>query len=917
MGLLKVGKPKPWSTSKSDLPYVRSAGVRQFINTYKRVRSLKGDSLLWGDEVEYGIFKVDGDDKTIKMCLRGKEIMDELNQAEEKLAEFPGEGCNWVPEYGSWMIESTPSRPYTGYAEDLLRVEKNMRLRRKRLLKALKEDEIAPTVSTYILMGASHVPSQTFPPSTPGGEFSDSSYISDAIINPHPRFGTLTRNIRERRGEKVNIRVPLFRDTSTPEFSGIKDSKCGGCGEEEMSVWSYGQQIHEEKDTVMTGCSGSLEWLDSSNSGAPVKLSKWRVNVQDPDQPLKGLYFRAQPGVVVADADWPRNGEVVVGAEVSEGWIRLQNGYYLPMSSEDGDIPYLEKLSNSSKTPTTNDGMDRKGFPSPTLSPSPSSSKLSGMEALDLKDRKNSMESVESSESTEPTILHKMRPAIHMDAMGFGMGCCCLQVTFQAKDIDESRIIYDQLAVLSPILMALTASTPFLKGRIADIDCRWGVISESVDDRTRAERGMDAVAEDTDTMAGKGKKRLFKSRYDSISTYIYQGACSAPGAPCGEMGFQNRVMNKYNDIPVPIDEDHYLQLRAQGCDPSLAQHVAHLFIRDPLVIFEGSVEEVDDTKQTEHFESIQSTNWQTVRWKPPPPRDGPNSPHIGWRTEFRSMEMQLTDFENSAFTVFIVLATRAILAFDLNLYLPLSRVDANMQRAHSRDAARTGKFFFRRHMAPLELGDKGYGEVYEPAHHTSSSKTPPPSNPCDGVKEEEDSTGASNHRRRAPCATGGMEENSYEEMTMSEIMNGKGSYFPGLVPLIYAYLELIKCEGQPFERINQYLDLIKKRSNGELKTPATWMRDYVTSHPDYKNDSVIPESVAHDLMVACSEIGEGKRHEPSLTGDVRIEPVLKEDAYGVKLDSERVGEGKVFSLLQKYMKRAGVREEGGEEKGGD
>ena len=80
-------------------------------------------------------------------------------------------------------------------------------------------------------------------------------------------------------------------------------------------------------------------------------------------------------------------------------------------------------------------------------------------------------------------------------------------------------------------------------------------------------RGMDAVAEDTDTMAGKGKKRLFKSRYDSISTYIYQGACSAPGAPCGEMGFQNRVMNKYNDIPVPIDEDHYLQLRAQGCDP--------------------------------------------------------------------------------------------------------------------------------------------------------------------------------------------------------------------------------------------------------------------------------------------------------------------------------------------------------------
>ena len=70
-----------------------------------------------------------------------------------------------------------------------------------------------------------------------------------------------------------------------------------------------------------------------------------------------------------------------------------------------------------------------------------------------------------------------IRPSIHMDAMAFGMGCCCLQITFQAKDVDESRFMYDQLAVVAPIMMALTASTPILKGRIADTDCRWGVIS--------------------------------------------------------------------------------------------------------------------------------------------------------------------------------------------------------------------------------------------------------------------------------------------------------------------------------------------------------------------------------------------------------------------------------------------------------
>ena len=26
---------------------------------------------------------------------------------------------------------------------------------------------------------------------------------------------------------------------------------------------------------------------------------------------------------------------------------------------------------------------------------------------------------------------------------------------------------------------------------------------------------------------------------------------------------------------------------------------------------------IDDT-ETDHFENLQSTNWQTVRWKPPP-----------------------------------------------------------------------------------------------------------------------------------------------------------------------------------------------------------------------------------------------------------------------------------------------------------
>lgn len=41
-----------------------------------------------------------------------------------------------------------------------------------------------------------------------------------------------------------------------------------------------------------------------------------------------------------------------------------------------------------------------------------------------------------------------------MDAMGFGMGCCCLQLTFQACNIEEARTLYDQLTPLCPIMVS-------------------------------------------------------------------------------------------------------------------------------------------------------------------------------------------------------------------------------------------------------------------------------------------------------------------------------------------------------------------------------------------------------------------------------------------------------------------------------
>lgn len=37
--------------------------------------------------------------------------------------------------------------------------------------------------------------------------------------------------------------------------------------------------------------------------------------------------------------------------------------------------------------------------------------------------------------------------------MGFGMGCCCLQITFQACSVSEARRMYDALIPVGPVMV--------------------------------------------------------------------------------------------------------------------------------------------------------------------------------------------------------------------------------------------------------------------------------------------------------------------------------------------------------------------------------------------------------------------------------------------------------------------------------
>ena len=638
MGLLTVGTPLTWEESEKKAEEIKKHGIIQFINLYGKLKDRQRDVLKWGDEIEYMFIYLDHETKSARLQLKCAEILPVL-QEDEKL--HPGENINaWRMEYADYMIEGVPGQPFDGCLTQFNRVEDSMRSRREDLMKLLKGPQ--ETIVCYAAFPRIGCPQFTEPIINSSPELNPSSkslYFPDRAIYPeHPRFVTLTRNIRSRRGKRQAINLPIYRDKMTP----------------------------------------------------------------DP--------------------------------------------YYPPIPNDDGEAKLAIKPNH-----------------------------------------------------------------VYMDCMGFGMGCCCLQVTFQACNIEEARVLYDQLAVMAPIMMALSAASPAFQGTLTNVDCRWDVIAGSVDDRTSGERGEDPLPED--------KFRIAKSRYDCIDMYISEDS------------------KKFNDQPVNFNGGHKQMLLDAGVDELLAVHIAHLFIRDPISLFAEKLE-LDDEIDTDHFENIQSTNWQSVRFKPP------TDSAVGWRVEFRSMEVQLTDFENAAYVVFIVLLTRIILSFSLNLLIPISKVERNMRNAVKRNAVHTEEFYFRNTL------------------------------------------------------TSDQESKAREElMTIDTIINGKENGFPGLISMMRSYIESIDADVDTCCTISQYISLISKRASGQCKTTATWIRDYTQNHPDYRQNSHVSERINYDLAVLCDKISRGTEPCPDLFGTPKTKSVnvSSPKCIEVKEEVERLTE-KILSI---------------------
>ena len=143
----------------------------------------------------------------------------------------------------------------------------------------------------------------------------------------------------------------------------------------------------------------------------------------------------------------------------------------------------------------------------------------------------------------------------------------------------------------------------------------------------------------------------------------------------------------------------------------------------------------------------------------------------GWRVEFRPLEIQLTDFENAAFSLLTVLTTRSLLAIGYNFYLPVSLMEENMMRAQQENAVMTQKFWVRKESfspslttVPLTVGNVKESEG-DSAKKGNSKES--------GVREFGTIKRSENMEGGSVCLVPKMADITAIELTLDEFFNGR------------------------------------------------------------------------------------------------------------------------------------------------
>lgn len=139
--------------------------------------------------------------QTCRVSVRAEEVLQQLQiEMNERLHKM-GSCCSdmpqtvasgtftaiWQPEYGRYMIEGTPARPYCHDTKDLLCVESNMIARRVQAEALLRPHERILSIGNFPRLGCPD--SFTKDGQEPlTNDASHSLFFPDEFINTHSRF---------------------------------------------------------------------------------------------------------------------------------------------------------------------------------------------------------------------------------------------------------------------------------------------------------------------------------------------------------------------------------------------------------------------------------------------------------------------------------------------------------------------------------------------------------------------------------------------------------------------------------------------------------------------------------------------------------------------------------------------------------
>ena len=132
MGFLGVkGGVLTYNQYKHKKDVYKDHGINQVISLFKAHKNkvIPIQDLKWGEEMEYQIYLKDFKKHGLKLSNNGPELIQKFNDS--KFAA--NSEVMLMPEFGGWMIEAVPTKPYNSLIDpkELLSCEEKLHERRK------------------------------------------------------------------------------------------------------------------------------------------------------------------------------------------------------------------------------------------------------------------------------------------------------------------------------------------------------------------------------------------------------------------------------------------------------------------------------------------------------------------------------------------------------------------------------------------------------------------------------------------------------------------------------------------------------------------------------------------------------------------------------------------------------------------